>query len=124
MEHTRATIFSPLSYCQTYPGYPRVGFCFVFQQDGAPAHRARDTVAFLERKLPDLISPTLWSPNSPDLNSVDHSIWSVLQKKAYRSTIPNVRELDMRLINERGRFVQSIVAPSSQRLCPWIGAHF
>ena len=24
--------------------------CFVFQQDGAPAHRAYDTVAFLERE--------------------------------------------------------------------------
>jgi len=51
----------------------------VFQQDGAPAHRARDTVAFLEREMPDFIPSTLWPPNSPDLNPVDYSIWSVLQ---------------------------------------------
>ena len=110
MEHTRATIFSPLSYCQTYPRYPRVGFCFVFQQDGALAHRARDTVAFLERKVPDFISPTLWPPNSPDLNPVDYtSIWIALQDKDYRSRIANVNELEMRLIDEWARFDQSIV---------------
>jgi len=27
MGHTRAPIFLPRSYCQTYSGYPRVGFC-------------------------------------------------------------------------------------------------
>src|SRR6218665_2346885 len=85
------------------------GWGFVFQQDGALAHRARDTVAFLERKVPDLISPTLWPPNSPHLNPVDYSIRSVLREKVYPSTMANVSELDMRLINERGRFVQSIV---------------
>ena len=124
---TIATIFLPTSYCQTYSGYPRVGFCL---STGALAHRARDTVAFLERKVPDFISLTLWSLNSPDLNPVDYSIWSVLQKKVYRFTITNVSELDMSLINESGRFVQPrgccyrLVAPSSQRLCPWSGAHF
>ena len=98
--HTIATIFLPRSYCQTYSGYPMVGFCL---------SRGRDAVAFLERKVPDFISPTLWPPNSPDLNPVDHSIWSVLQEKVYQSTIANVSELDMRLVNQRERFVQSIV---------------
>src|SRR6218665_3873992 len=74
MEHTIATIFLPRSYCQTYiPKIP--GFGVVFQQDGALAHRARNTVAFLERKVPDFVSPTLWSPNSPDLNPDNNSIW-------------------------------------------------
>src|SRR6218665_1425582 len=89
------------------PDIPEWGI--VFQEDGAPAHRLRDTVAFLERKVPDFSSPTLWPPNSPDLNPVDYSIWSVLQENVYRSIIANVSELDRRLINERGRFVQSIV---------------
>src|SRR6218665_969601 len=48
----------------------------VFQQDGALEHRARDTVAFLELKVPDFIPPTLWPPNTPELNPVDYSIWS------------------------------------------------
>src|SRR6218665_1275688 len=85
------------------------GWSFVFQQDGAPAHRARDTVAFLERKVPNFIPPTLLPPNSPNLIRVDYSMWGVLPEKVYRSTIANISELDMRLINERGCFVQSIV---------------
>src|SRR6218665_2746798 len=80
--HTMATIFLPRSYFRHIPDIP--GWGFVFQQDDALAHRARDTVAFLERKVPDFISLTLWSLNSPDLNPVDYSIWSVLQKKVYR----------------------------------------
>src|SRR6218665_3006583 len=82
------------------PDIPGCGF--VFQQNGALAHRARDTVAFMERKVPHFISPTLWPPNSPDLNPVNYSIWSVLQEKVYPSTIANISELAMRLINERG----------------------
>ena len=84
---------------------------FVFQQDDALVHRARDTVAFLDRKVRDLISPTLWSPNSPYLNPGDYSIWSVglMQEKVYRSRKANVNELEMCLIDEWGRFDQSIV---------------
>ena len=47
---------------------------FTFQQDGAPAHRARETVQLLERETPDYIPPTLWPPNSPDLNPDDYKI--------------------------------------------------
>src|SRR6218665_1677441 len=107
MGHTRATISCQEATVRHIPDIP--GWGFVFQQDGALSHRARDTVALLERKVPDLISPTLWPPNSPDLNPVDYSIWSVLRKKVGRSTMANVSKLDMRLINEKGRFVQSIV---------------
>src|SRR6218665_1980094 len=118
-----------------YRPIPKIqGFGVVFQQDGALAYRARDTVALLEQKVPDFVSLTMWSPNSPEQNPDDHSIWCVglMQGKVYRSRIANVNELEMRLIDESGRFDQSIswmllsrpVAPSSQRLCSWSGAHF
>jgi len=42
---------------------------FIFQQDGAPAHRARETVEFLEKVTPNFIQPSLWPPNSPYLFS-------------------------------------------------------
>ena len=48
---------------------------YVFQQDGAPAHRARETIDLLLRVTPDFIGPDLWPPNSPDLNPVDLKIW-------------------------------------------------
>ena len=44
------------------------GDTFVFQQDSAPAHRARETIYFLSHATPQFIGPDLWPPNSPDLN--------------------------------------------------------
>jgi len=46
------------------------GEFFIFQQDSAPAHRARETLSLLEQETPAFISPHLWPPNSPDLNPV------------------------------------------------------
>src|SRR6218665_1867478 len=94
MGHTVATIFLPRAAVRHIPDIPGRGF--VFQQDGALAHRARDTIAFLERKAPDFISPTLWPPNSPYLNPIDYSIWSELQEKVYRCSIANVSASDQR----------------------------
>src|SRR6218665_3612727 len=107
-------ILSRQSSCQeaTARYIPKIpGLGFVFQQDGALAHRARDAVAFLERKVLDFVSPTLCPPNSPDLNPAEYSIWSVglMQEKVYRSRVTNVNELEMRLIDEWGRFDQLIV---------------
>ena len=39
---------------------------FLFQQDSAPAHRARETIELLRRETPDFISPEQWLPNSAD----------------------------------------------------------
>ena len=52
------------------------GEFFIFQQDSAPARRARDTVRFLEQATPAFISPDLWPPNSLDLNPMDYKIWA------------------------------------------------
>ena len=48
-----------------------------------PAHRAKETVALLTTDTPDFIPPTLWPPNSLDLNPVDYCVWSVLQERVY-----------------------------------------
>jgi len=60
---------------------------FTFQQDGAPAHRARETVELLKVETPDFIPPNLWPPKSPDLNPVDYKIWSLLQERVYKTSI-------------------------------------
>lgn len=64
---------------------------FIFQQDGAPAHRSRQTIAFLTANVPEFIEPENWPPNSPDLNPVDYSVWGSLQQLVYRQKI---RDLD------------------------------
>ena len=48
------------------------GNFFAFQQDYAPAHRARETVQLLTCEAPDFIAPALWPANSPDLNPVHY----------------------------------------------------
>lgn len=82
---------------------------FIFQQDSAPAHRAHETVAFLERETPAFIPPTHWPSNSPDLNPVDYRIWGILQDRVYQTRIRNVEHLKERLLEEWNQFNQGII---------------
>jgi len=63
---------------------------FTFQQDGAPAHLARETVQLLREQMPDSMG---WQPNSHDLNSVDYGIWGLLQESVCHKPIRGVQEL-------------------------------
>ena len=45
---------------------------YVFQQNSAPTHSARQTVQLLRRKTVEFSVPDMWPPNSPDLNPVDY----------------------------------------------------
>ena len=74
------------------------GDMFVFQQDSAPAHRARDTVELLRRETPQFISPDIWPANSPDLNPMDYRIWGLMQERVYRVPIEDVDQLRQRLV--------------------------
>ena len=88
---------------------------FTFQQDSAPAHRARETKALLERETPDFILPTLWPPNSPDLNPIDYKIWSVLQERVYRGRITDVEHLKQRIREEWDKLDHTIVVKAIQQ---------
>ena len=72
---------------------------FIFQQDGAPAHRARETVELLRNETPDFIPPNLWPPNSLDLNPVDYKIWSVMQERVYRTKVRDIEDLRQRIVD-------------------------
>jgi len=50
------------------------GDAYIFQQDSAPSHRARQMVELLQCETPKLIASGSWSPNSPDLNPLDYQI--------------------------------------------------
>lgn len=88
---------------------------FIFQQDSAPAHRARETVEMLIRETPDFITPQLWPPNSPDLNPVDYKIWSVMQERVYKSRISDIAHLRQRLVEEWAAFDHSIIEQAVQQ---------
>jgi len=104
---------------------------FVFQQDSAPAHRARETIEMLTRETPDFIPPTLWPPNSPDLNPVDYKVWSVMQERVYQTAIHDVNDLKQRLLEVWAgldqRIIDNAVAQWRQRLQACVqaeGGHF
>ena len=74
------------------------GDMFVFEQDSAPAHRARDTVELLRRETPQFVSPDMWPANSLDLNPVDYRIWGMMQERVDRVPIQDMDQLRQRLV--------------------------
>jgi len=65
---------------------------FVFQQDNAPSHRAKDTIKLLQQEMPDFSGPDLWPQNIPDLNIVDYKVWGVMQQRVHDCRMNSVDE--------------------------------
>jgi len=74
------------------------GGTFVFWQDNASSHRARNTIKLLQQEMPDFIGPDLWPLNSPDLSPVDYKVWGVVQQRVYECHMNSVDELKQCLV--------------------------
>jgi len=86
---------------------------WTLQQDGAPSHTAGHTIEFLRRERVDFIEPTMWPPNSPDLNPVDYAIWGALQQQVYlRHQIQTIDQLKSVLTEEWRKLSQRLVDKS------------
>ena len=59
---------------------------WVWQQDGARPHTARDTVEYLEGACPEFIRPEQWPPNSPELNPLDFFVLGAVSNEQPRPT--------------------------------------
>jgi len=64
----------------------------------------------LEKETPELIPPQLCPPNSPDLYSVDYSVWEILQKKVYKTRISDLDEVKQRLRTEWTKLDHVVIA--------------
>jgi len=91
-----------LRYVATLP-------CEMFQQDSAPAHKARETIKLLQRETPAFISPDLWPPNSPYLNPVNYKICGLMQDRVYQKKVKDVNELRERLVEVWARLQQNVI---------------
>ena len=65
-----------------------------------PCENWNATVELLQKETPELIPSQLWSPNLPDLNPVDYSVWGLLQEKVYKTRVNDLDELKQRLRTE------------------------
>jgi hypothetical protein len=83
---------------------PQLQGQFFFQQDGATAHTARDTIRLLQANFPDrLISrrgDILWPARSPDLTPLDFWLWGAVKHRVYSTAIRNIDHLEERIREE------------------------
>jgi len=73
---------------------------WIFQQDSAPAHRAKRTQAWCEENFPDFLTVKEWPPYSPDLNPMDYSVWSILESRVCTTRFSSVAALKKKLLQE------------------------
>ena len=71
--------------------FPNGGY--VFQQDSAPAHASKKTQEWLRMNVAGFWDKSLWPSNSPDLNPLDYSVWSVVETNSCKTPHPNVDSL-------------------------------
>jgi len=79
------------SVCDTFGD----GAEFIFQQDGAPCHTARQCKKWFQDNNTELLT---WPGNSPDLNPIEN-LWSRLKKVAASKHSSNKQELIESIIN-------------------------
>ena len=81
-------IFDVDGLCNFDPNHPKSAR--IFQQDGAPPHRAKCTLHFLKEKK---VTTLPWPGNSPDFNPIEH-VWSHMGRRVRsRGNPKNVDEL-------------------------------
>ena len=55
------------------------GWPWVWQQDSAPAHKSKETQAWLQKECYNFVPFSHWPPSSPDLNPLDYFVWSYIK---------------------------------------------
>ena len=63
-----------------------------------------------------IIKQEFWPPSSPDLNPMDFSIWSILEKKACASSHSNAKALKRSLEKEWEKILQSTICAAVESL--------
>lgn len=74
------------------------GSTFTLQQDWAPAHSAKSTIDVCKKLFPGFWSKDVWPSNSPDLNPMDYSVWSILEQNLSRKRYHSLEGLKVALV--------------------------
>lgn len=104
---------------------------WVFQQDSAPAHKAKTSQAWLRANIPDFIAAEDWPSGSPDLNPLDYKLWSELEMMVCKTPHRNLESLKRALVTAAAAIpletVRAAIDEWPRRLCACIkakGGHF
>lgn len=82
-----------------------------FQQDGATAHTARETIAYLQQFYDNrIISKDLWPPRSPDLTPLDYFLFPHLKNTIFKEPIHTIEDLKTRITEECNRITPETLA--------------
>ena len=57
---------------------------WIWQQDSAPCHVSKHSLAWLEEHCSDFVTKDKWPPSSPDLNPMNYFFWGVLENRTNR----------------------------------------
>ena len=90
---------------------------WVFMQDGAPSHKAEVTQNLIHDNVPEFIEVDIspqrdngeWPPNSPDLNVMDYSIWSILEAEACSKPHQSIDALKKSLTKAWNNISQDVI---------------
>jgi inhibitor of nuclear factor kappa-B kinase subunit alpha len=85
---------------------------WTFQQDSAPAHKAKVVQDWCRAQIPDFISSSESSPSSPDLNPLDFSIWGILEARVNAVQHRSVDSLKQHLLAEWRKLSMNTVRTS------------
>jgi len=66
----------------------------LFQQDSAPAHKAKKVCKFLKDNVDIFWAPKVWPSNSPDLNPCDYYLWGRVETEACSKSHKSVANLE------------------------------
>ena len=72
---------------------------WTLQQDSVPSHGSKFTQSQILEENP-LISKEDWPAQSPDLNLLDYSIWSILEKRVCSTLHQTLESLKAKLMKE------------------------
>jgi len=100
---------------------------WIFQQDSAPAHKAKTTQQWLATNVPRFIAAADWPSGSPDLNPLDYSLRHRLEAIACQKQHRNIEMLKKSITSAVKKIpldtIRAAIDEWPHRLCRCVAAY-